>query len=162
MTSAINIMPVSSGGAGSDGAHWVIVPLDEVSKLTVFLLARRKELKLRGDVNPILDQRVFITTTMLDQMREVGIKVFSFNQRQGEGVYIPAGLPHQVISICRVHELLTHVTRSAMLRPASRLRRTFSPSTPYKRRLMLRKSLPLKASRTLSIRTQCCGTLGCR
>lgn len=92
-------MPASSLGPGKAGAHWVIVPIAEVTKLTDFFLARSKQLRLRADENPILGQRVFVDSVMLNEIRKEGIKIWDFEQCQGEGVYIPAGLPHQVSSL---------------------------------------------------------------
>ena len=162
MTSAINVMPVSSAGPGRGGAQWIIVPLDQVARLTEFLLARRKELRLVAGANPILDQRVFITADMLRDIRGSGIKVFSFTQCQNEAVYIPAGLPHQVCPLRRVPCMISYRRRSATSRLASRSRPTFCPWTRWRQLFGWLMSSPWTTFRIHSIRTRCCGTPGCR
>ena len=147
MTSAINVMPVSSAGPGRGGAQWIIVPLDQVARLTEFLLARRKELRLVAGENPILDQRVFITADMLHDIRGCGIKVFSFTQCQNEAVYIPAGLPHQVCPLCGVPWVTAYRRRSVTWRLASRSRPTFCPSTRWRQLFRSPMTFPRTAFR---------------
>ena len=97
MTNAVNLMPLSIPNGTSRGALWTIVALEDVTHLVTYLESIRNDLDISPDLNPILNQRVYIDEALRVRIREeAGIHLFQVQQDQGDTIFIPAGLPHQV------------------------------------------------------------------
>lgn len=92
MTDAINILFNAEGGS-EGGALWTMVHRDDMARAEV-LLRKSKDGLFKG--HPVHSQQLFITEQDVKELREAGIRVWTFIQRQGEAVFIPAGVGHQV------------------------------------------------------------------
>lgn len=98
MTDAINIL-FNEGSGSEGGALWTMVHRDDMARAEVFLRKSKNGL-FQG--HPVHSQQLFITEQDVKDMREAGIRVWTFIQRQGEAVFIPAGVGHQV-RICSLY-----------------------------------------------------------
>lgn len=58
------------------------------------LLREWKQGTFRG--HPVHSQEIFVTPDDVARLREHNIKVWTFIQRPGDAVFIPAGVGHQV------------------------------------------------------------------
>ncbi|CAK7338015.1 unnamed protein product [Dovyalis caffra] len=101
--------PVKSGNeserpdALDGGAVWDIFRRDDVPKLQEYLYKHFKEFRhihccpLQRVVHPIHDQTFFLTLEHKRKLKEeYGIEPWTFVQKLGDAVFIPAGCPHQV------------------------------------------------------------------
>ena len=84
------------------GALWDIFRREDVEELKAFLTAHRQDFQLGGEVveavfDPVHDQTFYLTEKHKRQLKaETGVEPWSFQQYEGEAVFIPAGCPHQV------------------------------------------------------------------
>ncbi|KZV62301.1 hypothetical protein PENSPDRAFT_591594, partial [Peniophora sp. CONT] len=93
---AVNIMFNAGRAAdGSEGgALWTMVARDDMARAEE-LLRERKSWD-DNDGHPVHAQRLDITGDDVAFLREQGLHVWTFVQRAGEAVFIPAGVGHQV------------------------------------------------------------------
>ncbi|KAG8383963.1 hypothetical protein BUALT_Bualt04G0068500 [Buddleja alternifolia] len=86
-----------------DGALWDIFRRQDVPKLEEYVRKHFKEFRhiycnqLPQIVHPIHDQTVYLTVEHKKTLKEeYGIEPWTFVQKLGDAVFIPAGCPHQV------------------------------------------------------------------
>jgi lysine-specific demethylase 3 len=96
---AWNFMPF--GGP----AEWLVFAAADGDRLAEWITARKFAEWLKdgqlgprpGSVNPIHEQKTFLTSSDLDDLAaDTGIRPYIIHQHQGELVFIPAGCAHQV------------------------------------------------------------------
>ncbi|XP_050289017.1 lysine-specific demethylase JMJ28 isoform X3 [Quercus robur] len=86
----------------SSGAQWDVFRRQDVPKLIEYLQRHSNEFSHMSGlhkhvVHPILDQSVFLDTTHKMRLKEeFEIEPWTFEQRIGEAVIIPAGCPYQI------------------------------------------------------------------
>lgn len=101
----VNVDQISaiSGSMSDGGAVWDIFRRQDVPKLQEYLKNHFKEFRhihcapLQQVIHPIHDQIFYLTQEHKRKLKEeYGIEPWTFIQKLGDAVFIPAGCPHQV------------------------------------------------------------------
>ncbi|KAK8444647.1 hypothetical protein SEVIR_9G171300v4 [Setaria viridis] len=96
-------LPSVEGSQTEGGALWDIFRREDVTKLHDYLMKHADEFRhcnyepVKQVTHPIHDQYFYLTHEHKRKLKEeYGIEPWTFEQRLGEAVLIPAGCPHQV------------------------------------------------------------------
>ncbi|GER31150.1 transcription factor jumonji (jmjC)domain-containing protein [Striga asiatica] len=106
-----NLKHAASGlDKGEGGALWDIFRREDIPKLEEYLRKHHKEFRhiygrpVEQALHPIHDQSLYLNSYHKAKLKEeFGIEPWTFEQKLGEAVFIPAGCPHQVRNL-KVHQ----------------------------------------------------------
>ncbi|KAF0934405.1 hypothetical protein E2562_025022 [Oryza meyeriana var. granulata] len=95
--------PFVEGNQTEGGALWDIFRREDVSKLHDYLMKHAEEFRhynyetVKQVSHPIHDQCFYLSNEHKRKLKEeYGVEPWTFEQKLGEAVFIPAGCPHQV------------------------------------------------------------------
>lgn len=99
-------LPFVEGNQPEGGALWDIFRREDVSKLHDYLMKHAEEFRhynyepVKQVTHPIHDQCFYLTNEHKRKLKEeYGVEPWTFEQKLGEAVFIPAGCPHQVRNV---------------------------------------------------------------
>ncbi|VDB99471.1 unnamed protein product [Peniophora sp. CBMAI 1063] len=92
VTDAINMMFHAEDGS-KGGALWIMIDRDHMSEAER-LLRKWKEGLFEG--HPVHSQQLNLTEKDVQDLRAAEVNVWTFKQKPGDAVFIPAGVGHQV------------------------------------------------------------------
>ncbi|VDC04163.1 unnamed protein product [Peniophora sp. CBMAI 1063] len=97
MTDAVNILFFEQDRIDGveGGALWTMICRDDMAEAER-LLCQWKKGKFEG--HPVHSQEIFVTPDDVERLRAAGLRVWTHVQKQGQAVFIPAGVGHQVRS----------------------------------------------------------------
>ncbi|KAJ3411283.1 hypothetical protein HDV05_002429 [Chytridiales sp. JEL 0842] len=103
MADAVNIMMYSSSSPATSfenakpAAIWHIYPYEALPRIHAFLQKLSAERNEPLSVNPIHDQRFYLSSDFRTRLwKEHGVVGWTIPQNPGEAIYVPAGCVHQV------------------------------------------------------------------
>ena len=126
---AFNIMAYASGEPGNKSTHtalWHIFRPQDADKIRTFI---REKYPTDDIKDPIHSQQYYLGPSTLSELRkQYGVVAYTYHQRVGDGVLIPAGCPHQVLFLYTLKSsksLTLILFRCQIVRIASKLPVTF-------------------------------------
>ncbi|VDC05425.1 unnamed protein product [Peniophora sp. CBMAI 1063] len=95
VTDAVNMLFHEEDGPEC-GAQWTMIDRDDMA-VAGDLLRKWKAGSFKG--HPIHSQQITLTDKDVEDLRRAGVHVWTLIQRQGDAVFIPAGVGHQVTNL---------------------------------------------------------------
>ncbi|RHN41008.1 putative transcription factor & chromatin remodeling &Metalloenzymes JmjC family [Medicago truncatula] len=108
------VPPITEDTSETASALWDIFRREDTAKLEAYLRKYSKEFRhtycspVKEVVHPIHDQCFYLTFEHKKLKEEFGVVPWTFEQKLGEAVFIPAGCPHQVRNL-KVKKMIIHV-----------------------------------------------------